>query len=586
MLRVIVGRDDELASVRDFVTSIVDGANALVLEGEAGAGKTTLWRFAVDHGRAEAMPVLEAQPAQSETALSFSGIADLLEPALADVLDELPSPQRRALGIALLLEDVEGPPPDQRAVGSAVLGALQALSRAGPLLVAVDDVQWLDRASRSALVYAVRRLRDEPVGVVLVCRKAEGREIIGELSRSLPQQRFQRLDVGPLDLQATHRVVSQHLGVALPQPLLTRIHEISGGNPFYALELSRSIAHIAFVEPAAPLPVPETLRELVRGRIEELPAPSGDFLLVVAALAAPTISLVETATGIGREDGLGPALEAHVVEIESDRLRFSHPLLAAAAYDAAEPLRRRQVHERLAEVVDDPEERARHLALAADAPDESVASALEEAARHARLRGATAAAAELFERAARLTLPSDETRRWRRTVDAGTCRFESGDGRRAQTLFEDVIGSAPRGPDRALALERLARVRSYDEQVAAIDLFVQAIAEADRDRIVLSRAHEGVAVGLFRLRERFEEAVDHAARAADLADELGDEGLAAEALGSKLLAEVSLGRESAAETFAADTRATAGGRGRACARATALSGGRILVVDGRSPPSA
>lgn len=545
----VVGREAELASVRDFVATVSDGAAALVLEGDAGAGKTTLWSAGVAEAEEQGLRVLQSRPAESETALSFSGVGDLLDGVLDEALAPLPDPQRRALARALVLEEHEGPAPDERAVGVAVLGALRALAENGPLVMAIDDVQWLDAASSSALSYAARRLGAERVGVLLARRAPLESALLAELRRSLPSERVTNVEVRPFDMGALHRVVHDHLGVALPRPVLAEVHEASGGNPFYALEIVRTLQRTGMsVEAGKRLPVPESLHDLVHGRLQALPEESRHFLLGAAALSHPRVALVEAATGVSRGAGLSPALETRIVELEGDRIRFTHPLLAAGAYETADPLRRAEVHARLAELVEDPEAKGRHLAASAEQPDEVVAAALEDAARHARARGAPRAAALLLDRARELTPARSPQDVLRRGVDAAYLHFESGDSPRAEAQLHDVIAELAPGRQRARALMRLARVRSYEAQSEAVDLFLQAVDEAEGDREILAVAHDGVAACLFRLRERLEDAVEHAELAGRLALELGDESLAAEALGSQLLAETILGREAATKT--------------------------------------
>jgi len=316
MPAAIVGRETELALVRDFVASVSDGASALVLEGEAGMGKTTLWTRGVAEAEAQGLRVLQSRPAESETALSFSGIGDLLDVVLDEGLAPLPDPQRRALARALVLEEGRGPAPNERAVGLAVLGVLRGLERAGPLVVAVDDVQWLDAASSAALSYAARQLDVERVGVLLARRAPLESTLLAELRRSLPPERVVVIDVAPFDVQALHHVVHGHLGAALPRPLLAEVHQASGGNPFYALEIVRTLQRTGIsVEAGQPLPIPESLHDLVDGRLLALPAESRDFLLGAAALSHPRVAVVEAATEILRRDGLSPALEARVVEL-------------------------------------------------------------------------------------------------------------------------------------------------------------------------------------------------------------------------------------------------------------------------------
>src|SRR5688500_9607336 len=163
-MKGIVGRRAELDVLGDFVASIAGGASALVLDGEAGVGKTTLWKAGAAEAEARGFRVLAARPAESETALSFSGLSDVLDTVLEEALAPLPEAQKRALSRALVLDDDEGAPPDPHAVGVAFLNALRALAEQAPVVIAVDDVQWLDVASSSALVYAARRLRTERVG--------------------------------------------------------------------------------------------------------------------------------------------------------------------------------------------------------------------------------------------------------------------------------------------------------------------------------------------------------------------------------------------------------------------------------------
>ncbi len=545
----VVGREAELASLRDFVAGVSNGATALVLQGEAGVGKTTLWKAGVAEAEDRGLRVLQALPAESETALSFSGIGDLLDPVLDEALAPLPAGQKRALSRALVLDDDQGPPPDPHAVGVAVLNALRALADEKPVLVAVDDVQWLDAASSGALAYAARRLRAEHVGVLLSRRAPLESILLDELLRSLPAERLSDVEVGPFDVGALHHVVHHHLGIALPRPLPAEVHEAPGGNPFYALEIVRMLQRRGIsVEAGQPLPVPESLHDLVHGRLLALSLESRDYLLAAAALSHPTVGLVEAATGVSRDAGLAPALEARVVALERDRIRFTHPLLAAGAYETADPLRRDEVHARLAELVEDPEARGRHLAASVTQPDEAVAAALEAAATHARARGAPRAAALLLDRACELTPAGRRDEAHRRAVEAAYLHFEAGDSPRAEAQLHDVIATLPPGPKRARAVMPLARIRSYEAQAEAAELFFQAVAEAEGDREILAVAHEGVANCLLRLHERLDEAVDHAELAVGFALELGDEALAAESLGTQLLAETFLGRDTATAT--------------------------------------
>lgn len=536
----VVGREKELAAIADFL--VAGGpACAVVVDGEPGIGKTTVWQAAVESAANGGLRVLRARPAESEAKLAFSSLADLLGGSLGDVLEELPLPQRRALEVALLLEDAAGKRADRRAVAAGLLSSLRALAADSRVLVAIDDVQWLDRSSTAALDFSLRRLRDEPVAL-LVARRMDGSDGDGGLEQALPPERLLRVPIGPLGFLPLNSVLRERLGTVLSRPVLRRIHELSGGNPFFALELAQAPERLETGT------LPPTLDTLVRGRLAALPAQAQLALLAAAAASQPTLDLVERV--VGAPDALAPAETAGVVELDHGTVRFTHPLLASGAYAAAEPAQRRDVHRQLGRLVRDPEERAHHLAAAATGPDEKVAAALEQGAARARARGAPAAAAELSEEAAQLTPPEREADDRRRRADAGYYHFESGDSRRALVLLEGVVAELAPGAERADVLTRLARVRSYsDDLQAATDLFLQAAEEAGDDRALRARALEGAAAQLFRQRRRLDEAVEHAKSAAALARELEDEALLALALGSQLLAEATLGRPEAAETL-------------------------------------
>jgi DNA-binding CsgD family transcriptional regulator len=542
----VVGRDAELGALRDFITGISDGASALILEGEAGMGKTTLWRAGVEAAEAAALCVLQAEPAESETALSFSGLGDLLDPVLDEALEPLSAGQRSALARALVLEEVEGPAPDAHAAGVALLNVLRGLAGARAVLVAVDDVQWLDAASAGAIAYAARRLRMEQVGLLLARRTGMESPVVDELRRSAG---CRQLNVDALDPGALHQVVHAHLGVALPRPLLEEVRQASGGNPFYALEIVRMLTRSGVsVEAGRPLPVPDSLHDLVHGRLLALPSESRDFLIAAAAHAHPTVTITETASGVPRASGLVPAVDARIVEVDGDRIRFTHPLLAAGALETADPVRRAGIHARLAELLDDPEARAWQLAASTDEPDEAVAAVIEDAAAHARKRGAPRPAALLLDRAEQLTPPSSRDETVRRAVEAAYLHFEAGDSRRAEVKLREIVAGLQPGPLRAKALVILARIRLYERPEEARELFARVIDEAGDDRHTLGVAHEGAAASSFWMFESFDDALRHTDIALALADDLGDEGLAADTILTRYSAETLLGRKTATAT--------------------------------------
>jgi DNA-binding CsgD family transcriptional regulator len=549
MPAAVVGREAELAALRDFLAGISEGATAFLLEGEAGMGKTTLWSAGVAQAEEQGLRVLRALPAESETELSFAGLGDLLDPVLANALDALVPAQRRALSRALVLDEEDGPSPDPHAVGVAVLNVLRGVSADQQLLVAVDDAQWLDAASAGALGYAARRLRDEHVGLLLSRRGSPESTVAADIRRSLPAERVRAVEVGPLDLDGLHALIREHLDIAVPPPLLAEVHQASGGNPFFALEIVRTLASGGTtVDTGQLLPVPESLLDLVQSRLEALTPESRDFLLAAAAHPQPTTTIVEAATGVDRRVGLVPAIDAGIVQVERDRIRFTHPLLAAGAYDVADFVRRREIHARLAELLEDPEARAWQLAASADEPDESVAAALEDAAGYAHRRGALRPAALLLDRARQLTPPERRSDEIRRAIEAAFLHFEAGDARRAEAQLRDVIAPLESGPELARALVVLARIRLYEAPDEARALFEQVVGLPGVDRQTVALAHEGVAACSIWRFERFDDAMRHADIALSLAGEMGDLALAGDVQLVRLSAEALLGRPTAAAT--------------------------------------
>ena len=463
MTAELIGRQDELALLEEFLDGVPAGPCALLVRGEAGIGKTTLWQAGLGAARLRSQRVLSCRPAGSEAQLSFAALGDLLDGVLEEALPGLPAPQRRALKVALLLEEAEGAPPDPRALALAFLAVLRSLAETAPVIVAVDDTQWLDRPSAASLEFVARRLREEPVGLVLAQRTEGTGEAPLGLERALPAERLRHLTVGPLSLEALHRLLRARLGTTYSRPTLLRLAETSGGNPFYALEIARALLRSG-IEPTlgAALPVPPSLGELVWDRLAHLPARTREALLAASAQPQSTVASVAAALGAraGTSRVLARAVEAGVIAIEADRVRFTHPLLASVLYSGTPPEQRRRLHRRLAEVVGDPEESARHLALAIEGPDARVASALDEAAVRARARGAPEAAAELSELARRLTPSERAGDARRRTMQAAEYQLQAGDTARARILLEESVEASAHGHDRSEALFHLAEITS------------------------------------------------------------------------------------------------------------------------------
>ncbi|MGH3137700.1 MAG: ATP-binding protein, partial [Gaiellaceae bacterium] len=546
-----VGRDPEFAVVHGFVDAVDRLPGLLVVEGEAGIGKTTLWRAGVNAARERGYRVLSTLPVQAESQLSYAGLADFLDPILEEVLAELPSPQRRALEVALLRRHPRGRAPDQTAIAFGFLWALRLAAREQPAIVAVDDLQWLDAPSAFVLDFAARRLREVSVGLLVTLRPEGDRDALTGLEHVMPENRVLRIRVGPLSLGALHQLIQNRCELVLSRPALQRVREASGGNPFFALELARALKESGGqLGPGEALPVGGAARHLLRARLATLPPKSQDALLVVAAVPQPTIALVAEALGGNPRKPLRRCVESELIAVDAERIRFTHPLYASAVAAEADSERRRAIHRRLAAVVTDLEERARHLALGADLPDAYVASVLGAAARAARARGAPQAAAELSELAFRLTPSSEADAGDRHRLDAAAAYFEAGESTRARTLFMAVAERQPSGSLHAEALCRLAWVHHYaGDQRVAVEVFRECLADPEAVAAVRVDAAAGLASSLFFLREELADALAHARSAVRVARKADDRLPLAIALGTQGMIEAILGRTKATSTL-------------------------------------
>jgi DNA-binding CsgD family transcriptional regulator len=505
----LLGRDVELALLRAFFESRPeDGAAALMLEGEAGIGKTAMWRAATEAARERGFRVLRARPSEAERTLSFAALADLLGDA-HEVIEQLPAVERRPLAVALLLEKTDGPRPDRRAIGVALLTTLRTLAEERPLLLGIDDTQWIDPPTAAALAFALRRLADQPLCVVMTERTGSDAALGHEVARAVP---CERLALGPLSLGAVRRLLQERLDATFPRPVLRRIYDQSGGNPLFALELARALRSRGEVlSPADELPVPRELERLLAERLERLPPETQEPLAAVAALAEPTLDLVQ-------EELLEPAFADGVLALERDRIRFAHPLLAAVAYQRLVPRARRVLHRRLGELVRDPEQRARHLALGADGADAAVAATLDAAAARAQARGAPETAAELAEHAITLTPPDDGEGAAVRRARAAEYEILAGDDRRARALLEEALAGDPAGPARARVLQWLGEIEGGADVERGIAILCEAIAYARGDDALEADLNAQLAQWLHNVPR---EAEPYARSALELAERVG-----------------------------------------------------------------
>ena len=453
----LVGRGPELTRVLRWCRE--DGAPTLLLEGPPGLGKTTLWEAAIDRLRAEGVLVLSSAPTEAESRLSYSGLVDLLAAVIEDVRTALPPPQARALAIALRLEDPGDRAFDETAVTRGAFEAFRALATGhGRVLIAIDDLRWLDEPSLAAVIYTARRLTPGEGVRILATHRTGAPEPAG-LDRAAA---VERLVLGPISVGGIHRIVRLHTGVSLARPRLLEIHGVTLGNPLHAIELARASATGRVLDDGS-------LASLFAARIEGLPASARDALVLVAASADRTdrrlgaawavmagASATPPAEGVlPFADAVDPAVRAGLVSMAGDAVRPAHPLVTHVADEAATPAVRRAAHAALAATATDDEERAVHLGRSFDEPDRAAADAIEAAARSTRARGARAVSAALFESAARITPPEDVEGVGRRSLAAASAWFDAGDTHHLEAILEPMSAGWPSGAQRAEARWRL-----------------------------------------------------------------------------------------------------------------------------------
>ncbi|MCI3241550.1 helix-turn-helix transcriptional regulator [Streptomyces spinosisporus] len=447
----LVGRQRECAALDDLLVGLREGASrVLALRGEAGIGKSVLLEYVA--AQASGLNVTRARGIEADMELPYASLHQLCAPFL-DELEELPGPQRDALRVAFGM--AAGDPPDRFLVGLAVLSLLTRASEPRPLLVLVDDAQWLDQVSLQTLEFVARRLLAEAVAMVFAVRDPEGQAALG----GLPELR-----IGGLDSAAAGELLEATVGGRLEQRVRDRFVAEMHGNPLALLEFSRgrSAAELAYgmdasSSPGVQGPVASRVEQDFAGRLVSLPEVTRTLLLIAAAEPVGDARLlVRAAASLKVTPDAAPAKAAGLIEF-GESVRFRHPLVRSAVYHGAEPEERRAVHRALAEATDpvlDPDRRAWHAAQAADGPDEDVAAGLEQAADRARRRGGIAAEAVLLERATEVT--PDPWPRGRRALAAAEAHFSAAAPDRASEL----AAVAEMYPLTALDRARLARLRA------------------------------------------------------------------------------------------------------------------------------
>jgi len=493
----IVGRERELASLREPAVG-EPGARALMLVGEPGIGKTTLWEAGVAAAASRCVRVLAARPGESEARLPFAGLIDICEGIGPAELAALPAPQRRALEGALLRADPANGSVRAGAVEFGFATAVRALAAAGPVVIAVDDLQWLDRSSADVLAFAARRLGDVRVGFLLARRPGRATE----LERALARGSLARIEVGALTLGAVRRMLRERLGLTVSRPLLRRVVKVTQGNPLFALEIGRSLPEQEVAAAGEEIPLPDSVEDTLGGRLARLPAGVRTVLLATALSEDLRLGVLTAAAG---SDAVDEALHAEVLVIDGEHVRAAHPLLAAVARKRSSVRERREIHGVLARVVDDELLRARHLALASTGANEQLASRLAAAARKASARGGRQQAVDLAAHALRKT-PVGSAGRGDRVLALAGCLYEAGELRHLLDLLSEELEGLPAGTPRARARLLLGEgegSRSLDEADGQLEL---ALTECGDDAglrasLLAKRAANAAASGVTRMRD-------------------------------------------------------------------------------------
>ncbi|MBW9208204.1 AAA family ATPase [Mumia sp. zg.B21] len=487
----LLGRRREAEILCDLVDRTRHGAAAVcVVRGEAGIGKSTLLDHVAVH--ASDLTVVRAQGVQADMDLAFAGVHQLCAPFLGQ-LGDLPSPQRDALQVAFGL--VDGQAPDRFLVGLAVLSLLTASADARPLVVIVDDAQWLDRVSLQTLEFVSRRLLAEPVAVVFAVRHSEGEPVLADLPS---------LEVGGLDDHAARQLLASAVHGPIDDQVRDRIVAETHGNPLALLELprGRSAADLAYgFEIGDAGSVSTRVERDYAQRLAGLPRPTRLLLLLAAADPVGDASLLARAAGhVGITADAAPAKAAGLLEF-GESVRFRHPLARSAVYRDALPDELRQVHRALSlatDPVQDPDRRAWHAAKAGSGPDEEVAAALESSAERARLRGGMAAEAALLDQAARST--PDPRRRGRRALAAGEAYVAAASPDAASELAGVAVLCPLSAQDQARLVRLRARVlfaRSRSDEAAPLLLDAAAAFASEGSPLARETYLEAISATVF-----------------------------------------------------------------------------------------
>jgi DNA-binding CsgD family transcriptional regulator len=434
---VLLGRDSECAIVERMLSDARSGTprgdgRVLIIRGEPGIGKSAL----LDHAAssAEGMCVLRATGIESEAELEFAALTQLCRP-LVRFVDGLPDPQAVVLRGAMCIGPAAAR--DRLAIGVAVLGLLAAAAEEQPLLLVLDDAQWLDRSSLDALLFACRRLVGDRIAVLIAARDSQA-DTPGPLG-------FPELLLSGLGPDVVRALVIGGSGRRVTPEVAERVWSATGGNPLAVSELAHVLS-AAQLAGAVPFDQPVALGPVLEGalarRVEKLPAETRRALLVLAVSGSAKMEPLTHALRLVGLDtaALETAEDTGLAELADGSARFRHPLMRSVVYQLARPSERRAAHRAIADALAAAGDRrgcAWHLASAALGPDENAASALEEVAWTAQTRSGYAAAAAAWQRSA--TLSSDQDSRSRRCFEAARATWYAGLPRPALNLLDEAL---------------------------------------------------------------------------------------------------------------------------------------------------
>lgn len=422
-----MGREVETQSIRRLLAAARLGrSDGCLFTGEPGVGKSCLLMEAAE--LAEGMAVLRAWGREADSRVPFGGLLELLRPAFGD-LPRIPAPQREALEAALALGP--GTAPGRFAVGAGVLSLLCRYAEDRPLLVVLDDLQWLDAPTRDALAFAIGRLADDPVAVVAAARPEPPTGTLGLPERPL---------LG-LSREESFALLESLAGPPVPTGEAAQVFQATGGNPLAIHEFARNPREARAAYPEGPLGAPEAVTNAFAARVTGLDDTARTVLLTVAVAGSDIRTVTAGCERLGLTAGevagaIDAGEESGLLVLDGDALEFRHPLVRSTVYARATPAARRRTHAAVAASLpeQDGDQRAWHLAESVVLPDEAVATALDGVALRSAARGAYAVASMAHERAAQLS--PGPVRARTRLLAGAQAAWLSGDAVRTRDLLD------------------------------------------------------------------------------------------------------------------------------------------------------